>query len=103
LDRIIEFWEGLGDPSTSNAALHDFARVLAIAMCAVLRGGHGAVDMDLFAKSKEPSGAGSSSSRMAYAAMTPQPAFRMLDPQQSGGVSSLPLSGRARTELSPWR
>ena len=54
LDRFIEFWEGLQDPRTGNAALHDFHEILAIAMCAVLCGAQGSVDMGLFAKSKEP-------------------------------------------------
>ena len=54
LDRFIECWEGLDDPRNGNAALHDFHEILAIAMCAVLCGGQGSVDMGLFAKSKEP-------------------------------------------------
>ena len=54
MDRFIEFWEGLQAPRTGNAALHDFHEILAIAMCAVLRGAQGSVDMGLFAKSKEP-------------------------------------------------
>jgi hypothetical protein len=53
LDRFIECWDGLDDPRTGNAALHDFHEILAIAMCAVLCGGQGSVDMGLFAKSKE--------------------------------------------------
>ena len=54
MDRFIECWNGLDDPRTGNAALHDFHEILAIAMCAVLCGGQGSVDMGLFAKSKEP-------------------------------------------------
>src|SRR5208337_4460352 len=54
LDRFIECWDGLDDPRTGNAALHDFHEILVIAMCAVLCGGQGSVDMGLFAKSKEP-------------------------------------------------
>jgi hypothetical protein len=38
LDRFIECWDGLDDPRTGNAALHDFHEILAIAMCAVLYG-----------------------------------------------------------------
>jgi len=34
--------------------LHDFHELLVIALCAVLCGGQGAVDMALFAKAKEP-------------------------------------------------
>jgi hypothetical protein len=54
LDRFIECWEGLDDPRSGNVALHDFREILAIAMCAVLCGGQGSVDMVLFAKAKEP-------------------------------------------------
>jgi len=54
LDRFIECWDGLDDPRTGNAALHDFHEILAIALCAVLCGAQGSVDMGLFAKAKEP-------------------------------------------------
>ena len=54
MDRFIECWDGLADPRTGNAALHNFHEILAIAMCAVLCGGQGSVDMGLFAKAKEP-------------------------------------------------
>src|SRR5260370_32152458 len=54
LERFIECWEGLDDPRTGNAALHDLHEILTIAICAVLCGGQGSVDMGLFAKSKEP-------------------------------------------------
>jgi len=53
LDQFTECWEGLDDPRSGNAALHDFHELLLIALCAVLSGGQGAVDMALFAKSKE--------------------------------------------------
>ena len=42
------------DPRTGNAGLHDFHELLMIALCTVLCGGQGAVDMALFARSKEP-------------------------------------------------
>ncbi len=54
MERFIECWEGLEDPRTGNAALHDLHEILTIAICAVLCGGQGSVDMGLFAKSKEP-------------------------------------------------
>jgi hypothetical protein len=54
LDQFAAFWEGLEDPRTGNAGLHDFHELLMIALCAVIRGGQGAVDMRLFAKAKEP-------------------------------------------------
>jgi len=47
-------WEGLEDPRSGNAALHDFHELLMIALCCVLCGGQGAVDMALFAEAKEP-------------------------------------------------
>jgi predicted transposase YbfD/YdcC len=54
LDQFAACWEGLEDPRTGNAGLHDFHELLMIALCAVLGGGQGAVDMALFAKAKEP-------------------------------------------------
>ena len=54
MDNFIACWEGLEDPRTGNAALHDFHEILAIALCAVLCGGQGSVDMGLFAQAKEP-------------------------------------------------
>ena len=47
-------WEGLDDPRTGNAALHDFHDLLMIALCTVLCGGQNATDMAEFAKAKEP-------------------------------------------------
>jgi hypothetical protein len=47
-------WEGLDDPRSGNAGLHDFYELLVIALCAVLCGGQSAVDMTLFAEAKEP-------------------------------------------------
>jgi predicted transposase YbfD/YdcC len=54
LDRFVACFEDLEDPRSGNAALHDFHALLIIALCAVLCGGQGAVDMALFAKAKEP-------------------------------------------------
>ena len=54
LDEFAACWDGLDDPRTGNAALHDFHELLVIALCSVLCGGQGAVDMALFARSKEP-------------------------------------------------
>jgi hypothetical protein len=53
LDKFAACWEELADPRTGNSALHDFHELLEIALCAVLCGGQGAVDMALFAKVKE--------------------------------------------------
>ena len=71
MEHFIACWEGLDDPRTGNAALHDFHEMLVIALCAVLCGGQGAVDMGLYAKAKEPFCAVSSSSRTACPATTP--------------------------------
>lgn len=54
LDEFGSCWEGLEDPRKGNAALHDFHELLMIALCSVLCGGQGAVDMALFAEAKEP-------------------------------------------------
>ena len=54
LDQFMSCWEGLEDPRGGNATLHDLHELLVIALCAVLCGGQGAVDMALFAKAKEP-------------------------------------------------
>jgi hypothetical protein len=54
LDQFMACWEGLEGPRSGNAGLQDFHELLVIAMCTVLCGGQGAVDMALFAKAKEP-------------------------------------------------
>jgi predicted transposase YbfD/YdcC len=54
LEQFACGWEGLDDPRCGNAALHDFHELLMIALCCVLCGGQGAVDMALFAEAKEP-------------------------------------------------
>lgn len=54
LDEFADCWEGLEDPRTGNAGLHDFHELLMIALCTVLCGGQSAVDMGLFARAKEP-------------------------------------------------
>jgi hypothetical protein len=46
--------EGLEDPRRGNAALHDFHEPLKIALCCVLCGGQGALDMDVLAEAKKP-------------------------------------------------
>jgi hypothetical protein len=54
MDQSGSCWVGLEDPRCGNAALHDFHKLLMIALCCVLCGGQGAVDMALFAEAKEP-------------------------------------------------
>jgi len=53
LEQFVELWEGLEDPRTGNAGLHDFHGLLMIALLTVLCGGRGAVDMGVLAESKE--------------------------------------------------
>jgi predicted transposase YbfD/YdcC len=53
LDQFVAYWEGLEDPRSGNAGLHDFHELLMIALCTVLCGGQGAVAMSRFAESKE--------------------------------------------------
>jgi DDE_Tnp_1-associated len=93
LDRFIECWDGLDDPRTDNAGLHDFHEILAVAMCAVLCGGQGSVDMGLFAKRKSHSCEGFSSSRMACPAMTRSAGF------SAGSIRS----GSGRRFSGSWR
>lgn len=54
MDQFAVCFENLEDPRSGNAALHDFHALLIIALCAVLCGAQGAVDMALFAREKEP-------------------------------------------------
>jgi len=54
LDRFAACFEDVEDPRSGNAALHDFHTLLIIALCTVLCGGQGCVDMALFARAKEP-------------------------------------------------
>jgi predicted transposase YbfD/YdcC len=54
LEQFSACWEGLDDPRSGNAGLHDFHELLMIALCAVLCGGQGAVDMAVFSEAKEP-------------------------------------------------
>jgi len=54
MDQFVTCFEGLEDPRTGNAGRHNFYELLIMALCAVLCGGQSAVDMALFARSKEP-------------------------------------------------
>ena len=53
MERFVACWEGLDDPRTGNAGLHDFHELLLIALCTVLCGGQGATEMARFARAKE--------------------------------------------------
>ena len=35
MDQFVDCWEGLEDPRTGNAGLHDFHELLMIALCTV--------------------------------------------------------------------
>jgi predicted transposase YbfD/YdcC len=54
VDQFVACFEGLKDPRTGNAGLHDLHELLFIALCTVLSGGLGATDMERFAAAKEP-------------------------------------------------
>ncbi len=54
MDQFVACFEGLEDPRTGNAGLHDFYELLVIALCTVLSGGRGATHMAVFAAAKEP-------------------------------------------------
>src|ERR1700690_4322282 len=54
LDQFVTCFEGLEDPRTGNAGLHDYHEMLVIALCTVLSGGQGATHMAAFAGAKEP-------------------------------------------------
>jgi predicted transposase YbfD/YdcC len=54
LDQFVACFEGLKDPRTGNAGLHDLHELLMIALCTVLSGGQGATHMAAFAVAKEP-------------------------------------------------
>ena len=54
MDQFVACFDGLEDPRTGNADLHDLHELLMIAQCAVLCGGQGATHMAAFAVAKEP-------------------------------------------------
>ncbi len=54
MDQFVACFEGLKDPRTGNAGLHDLHELLVIALCTVLSGGQGATHMAAFAVAKEP-------------------------------------------------
>jgi hypothetical protein len=41
MDQFVACFEGLTDPRSGNAGLHDLHELLVIALCAVLSGGQG--------------------------------------------------------------
>ena len=87
MDQFVACWGALEDPRTGNAGLHDFHELLMIALCTVLSGGQGAVDMAVFAKAKQPFLRGflklenGAPSHDTFSRL-----FRLLDPAQFGAV-----------------
>jgi predicted transposase YbfD/YdcC len=53
MEAFAACFEGLEDPRSGNAELHDLHEILMIALCTVLCGGQTAVDMYVFARAKE--------------------------------------------------
>jgi hypothetical protein len=53
LDQFVACWEGLEDPRTGNAGLHDYHEMQVIALCTVLSG-EGATHLAALAVAKEP-------------------------------------------------
>ena len=87
MDQFAGCWEGLENPRTGNAGLHDFHELLMIALCTVLCGGQGAVDMARFAEAKEPFLRGFLKLEKGIPSHdTFSRLFRLLDPAQFGAA-----------------
>jgi predicted transposase YbfD/YdcC len=87
LDQFIACFEGLQDPRTGNAGLHDLHELLFIALCTVLSGGQGATDMARFAAAKEPFLRGFLKLESGLPSHdTFSRLFRLLDPEQFRSV-----------------
>jgi predicted transposase YbfD/YdcC len=80
-------WEGLEDPRTGNAALHDLHDLLMIGLCTMLSGGGNATDMAEFARAKEPLLRGFLPLRNGIPSHdTFSRLFRLLDPEKFGAA-----------------
>jgi predicted transposase YbfD/YdcC len=87
LEEFGACWEGLDDPRTGNAALHEFHDLLMIALCTVLCSGQNATDMAAFAKAKEPLLRGFLSLKNGLPSHdTFSRLFRLLDPVKFGAA-----------------
>ena len=87
MDQFIACFEGLEDPRTGNAGLHDFYERLVIALCTVLSGGQGATHMAEFATAKEPFLRGFLKLEHGIPSHdTFSRLFRLLDPTQFGAA-----------------
>jgi hypothetical protein len=88
LDQLIACFEGLKDPRTGNAGLHDLHELLVIALCTALSGGQGATHMAAFAAAKEPFPRGFLKLENGLPSHdTFSRLFRLLDPEQFRTVS----------------
>ena len=98
MNHFAKCWEGLEDPRTGNAALHDFHEWLMIALCTVLCGGQGAVDMAEYARSKEAFLRGFLKLENGLPSHdTFSRLFRLLDPNQFGAAFQRFMAGFAET------
>ena len=80
-------FQGLEDPRTGKAGLHDLHELLVIALCTVLSGGQGATHMAAFATAKEPFLRGFLKLENGLPSHdTFSRLFRMLDPEQFRAV-----------------
>ena len=87
MERFSACWEGLEDPRSGNAALHDLHDLLMIALCAVLSGGETAKDMAVFGKAKESFLRGFLTLRNGIPSHdTFSRLFRLLDPDRFGAA-----------------
>jgi hypothetical protein len=87
LDHFFACFEGLKDPRTGNAGLHDLHELLITALCTVLSGGQGATHMAAFAVAKEPFLRGFLALENGLPSHdTFSRLFRLLDPEQFRAV-----------------
>ncbi len=98
MDQFIACFQGLKDPRTGNAGLHDLHELLFIALCTVLSGGQGATDMARFAAAKEPFLRGFLKLENGLPSHdTFSRLFRLLDPEQFRAVFQRFMARFAKT------
>ena len=88
MDRFIECWNGLDDPRTGNAALHDFHEILAIACARFCAAGKARSTWAFSRSRRSRSCAGFSGLRMAFPAMTRSAGFSACSIRSSSGRRS---------------
>ena len=98
MDQFVACFEGLEDPRTGNAGLHDLHELLVIALCTVLSGGQGATHKAAFAAAKEPFVRGFLKLENGLPSDdTFSRLFRLLDPEQFRTVFQRFMAGFAKT------